>query len=247
MIDNETMCVAGISIKVTRKKGQKNLYIRVNPPGGDVTVSAPTDAPEDAIRYFVLRKVPEITKIREKMIAQPRQSKRDFVSGEACYLWGKPYMLQVIYEGRRYRIEKTPQRIIMHVPEGASADNRQKALTEWYRGELKRILPQVLAQCEERVGVKSNACNIKYMKTRWGSCNIREKKILINLQLVHKPIECLEYVVIHELVHLLEKNHTNRFRALVEKYYPNWKEAKQMLTEMPLDPLDNEDEDSDAE
>lgn len=88
---------------------------------------------------------------------------------------------------------------------------------------------------------------IKYMKTRWGSCNIDEKRILINLQLVHKPIECLEYVATHELVHLLEKNHTNRFRALVEKYYPNWKEAKQMLSEMPLDPLDNGDEDTDAE
>ena len=247
MIDNETLTVAGIPITVTRKQRQKNLYIRINPPEGDVTVSAPADATEDAIRYYVLRKVPEITKIRDRMVSQPRQSKREYVSGEACYLWGKPYMLQVIYEGKRYRIEKTPQRIIMHAPEGASEDNREKALTEWYRGELKRVLPQILKQCEVRTGVETNACNIKYMKTRWGSCNIPEKRILINLQLVHKPIECLEYVVTHELVHLLEKNHTNRFRALVEKYYPNWKEAKQMLSEMPLDPLDDGDEDTDAE
>lgn len=156
-------------------------------------------------------------------------------------------MLQVIYERNQYRIEKTKQRIIMHAPEGASAENREKALKEWYRGELKRVLPQIFQQCEEQIGVKANACNIKYMKTRWGSCNVDEGRILINLQLVHKPIECLEYVVTHELVHLLEKNHTNRFRALVEKYYPNWKEAKQVLREMPLDPLDNGDEDTDAE
>ena len=247
MIANEIMTVAGIPVEVTRKQRQKNLYIRVNPPEGNVTVSAPADAPEESIRYFILRKIPEITKVRDKMLSQPRQSKREYVSGEACYLWGKPYMLQVVYEGNRYRIEKTPQRIVMHAPENASPESREKALTEWYRGELKRVLPQILVQCEERIGVETNACNIKYMKTRWGSCNVNEKRILINLQLVHKPIECLEYVVTHELVHLLEKNHTNRFRALVEKYYPNWKEAKQMLTEMPLDPLDNGDEDSDAE
>lgn len=247
MIDNETMIVAGISVEITRKQRQKNLYIRVNPPEGTVTVSAPAEATEDAIRYYVLRKVPEITKVRDRMLAQPRQSKREYVSGEACYLWGKPYMLQVIYEGNRYQIEKTPKRIIMHAPEGASTENREKALTEWYRGELKRVLPEILKRCEERIGVETSACNVKYMKTRWGSCNITEKRILLNLQLVHKPIECLEYVVTHELVHLVEKNHTNRFRALVEKYYPNWKEAKQLLSEMPLDPLDEEEEDTDAE
>lgn len=155
-------------------------------------------------------------------------------------------MLQVIYEGNRYRIEKTPQRIIMHAPKGASEESREKALTEWYRAELKRILPPILKRCEECVGVETSACNIKYMKTRWGSCKIDEKRILINLQLVHKPIECLEYVVTHELVHLLEKNHTNRFRALVEKYCPNWKEAKYLLSEMPLDPLDDGEEDTNA-
>ncbi len=246
MIANETITVAGIPIEITRKARQKNLYIRVNPPEGGVTVSAPAEATEDSIRYYVLRKVPEITKIRDRMLAQPRQSKREYVSGEACYLWGKPHMLQVIYEGNRYKIEKTPQRIIMHAPEGASEESREKALTEWYRAELKRILPPILKQCEERIGAEANACNIKYMRTRWGSCNVDEKRILINLQLVHKPIECLEYVITHELVHLLERNHTNRFRALIAKYCPNWKEAKQLLSEMPLDPLDDGEEDTDA-
>lgn len=247
MTVNETITVAGIPVTVTRKSRQKNLYIRVNPPGGDVTVSAPAEATEDAIRYYVLRKVPEITKVRDRMSAQPRQSKREYVSGEACYLWGTPHMLQVIYEGNRYKIEKTPQRIIMYAPKGASKESRERALTAWYRAELKRVLPPILKQCEKRTGVETIACNIKYMKTLWGSCNINEKRILINLQLVHKPIECLEYVVTHELVHLLEKNHTNRFRALVEKYCPNWKEAKQLLNEMPLDPLDDGEEDMDAE
>lgn len=242
MIANETMIVADISVEVARKQGQKNMYIRVNPPDGDVTVSAPAEATDDAIRYYILRKVPEITRIRDRMVAQPRQSKREYVSGEACYLWGKPYMLQVIYKGNRYQIEKTPSRIIMHVPEGASEANRGKALTEWYRSELKRVLPEILSKCEERISVKANACSIKYMRTRWGSCNINEKRILINLQLVKKPVECLEYVLTHELVHLLETNHTNRFRALVEKYCPNWREARDLLSELPLDSLDEGEE-----
>lgn len=247
MTVNEAITVAGILVDVIRKPRQKNLYIRVNPPEGDVTVSAPAEATEDAIRYYVLRKAPEIIKVRDRMLAQPRQSKREYISGEACYLWGKPHMLQVVYEGNRYKIGKTPQRIIMHVPKGASKESREKALTEWYRAELKRVLPPILKRSEERIGVEASACNIKYMKTRWGSCNVDEKRILINLQLVHKPIECLEYVITHELVHLLEKNHTNRFRALVEKYCPNWKEAKLLLSEMPLDPLDDGEEDTDAE
>lgn len=238
--------IAGIPVEITRKSGQKNLYIRVNPPEGTVTVSAPVEASEDAIHHFVLRKIPEITKVRDRMLAQPRQSKREYVSGEACYLWGKPYMLQVIYNGSYYHIDKTPNKIIMTVPEGTSEDNRAKALTEWYRAELKRILPDLLERCEERVGVEVSSCNIKNMKTRWGSCNIPEKRILLNLQLVKKPVECLEYVIIHELVHLLEKNHTNRFRALVEKNCPNWREIRRLLTEMPLDHIEDGDEEIDG-
>ena len=247
MLANEIIIVADIPISVTRKQRQKNLYIRISPPKGEVTVSAPAEATEDAIRYYVLRKMPEITRIRDRMLAQPRQSKREYVSGEACYFWGKPHMLQVIYGGKRYRIEKRPNRIIMYVPKGASDEKRGRVLTEWYRAEMKRILPQILQQCESRVGVEANVCNIRYMRTRWGSCNIEKKRILLNLQLVHKPIECLEYVVTHELVHLLEKNHTNRFRARIEKNCPNWKAAKRMLSEMPLDPLDNGEEGVNAE
>ncbi len=235
MNNNEEIVIGGLSIELIRKANQKNLYIRVNPPEGTITVSAPTDASMEAIRHFVLRKIPEITKVRDRMLAQPRQTKREYVSGETCYLWGKPYMLQVVYEGHRYHFEKSATKIIMAVPEGATEENREKAMTEWYRSEMKRVLPGLLEQCEDRVGVQTNACNIKYMKTRWGSCNIPEKRILLNLQLVKKPVECLEYVIIHELVHLLEKNHTNRFRALVEQYCPNWREARQLLDEMPLD------------
>ena len=178
--------------------------------------------------------MPEIIKIQDRMKRQFRQTKREYVSGETYYL-GKPYMLQVIYKGRYSKIEKVPNKIIITVPEGASYGKREKLLTEWYRSELKNILPMILKQCENKMGIKINACNIRNMKTRWGSCNISKRSILVNLQLIKKPIECLEYVLTHEFIHLFEKNHTNRFRNLLDKYYPAWKEAKQILEDMPLD------------
>ena len=232
---NEIMEISGIHIEVLKKRNLKNLYIRVNPPEGDVIVSAPAGFPDEEIKLFVLKKLSEITKVRSKMSVQPRQNKREYVSGESCYLWGKPYMLQVIPNGRRYAIEKTPTRIIMTVPNGATLEDKEQALTEWYRAELRRVLETVFDDCCSKTGIVANEARIKKMRTRWGTCNIDRQRIWINLQLVKKPPECLEYIVIHELVHLLERNHTNRFNALVEKYCPSWKESRKLLTEMPLD------------
>lgn len=242
MTSNETTIIAGIPISITRKPSLKNLYIRVNPPEGEVTVSAPSDASDDAIRYYVLRKIPEVTKIRNRMLSQPRQTKREFVSGETVYVWGKPYMLQVVFSGRQYHIELLEHKIIMTAPEGASDENRKHALTEWYRSQMKHFLSKLVEQCEQRTGVSANTYSIKYMKTRWGSCNIDERRILLNLQLVKKPMVCFEYVIIHELTHLIERNHTNRFNALISKFMPNWMEARQLLNEMPLDYLEPEED-----
>jgi predicted metal-dependent hydrolase len=232
---NEIVEISGLQIRVLKKRNLKNLYIRINPPEGDVTVSAPVGFPDEEIKLFVLRKLPEIMKVRNKMNVQPRQSKREYVSGESCYLWGKPYRLQIIPGEKKYSIEKTPNKIIMTVPVGATAAGKEQALTEWYRAELKRVLGTVFDACTKKTGIDADEVKIKKMKTRWGTCNTHNRRIWINLQLVKKPPECLEYVVIHELVHLLEKNHTNRFNALVEEYCPTWKEARKLLTEMPLD------------
>lgn len=247
MTNNKTTIIAGIPIIITKKFSLKNLYIRVNPPEGEVTVSAPSDASDNDIRYYVLRKIPEVTKIRNRMLSQLRQTKREFVSGETVYLWGKPYMLQVVFSGHQYHIEQLEHKIVMTAPEGATEESRKRALTEWYRSQMKHILSKLVEQCENRTGVSANTYNIKYMKTRWGSCNIDEKRILLNLQLVKKPMVCLEYVIIHELTHLIEKNHTNRFNALISKFMPNWIEVRQLLNEMPLDYLEQEEDKNNGE
>lgn len=227
--------IGGIEVEILKKKNLKNLYIRVNPPEGQVTINAPLLCPDDEIRNFVLKKMPEINKVREKLRSQPRQSEREYVSGESYYLWGNPYRLEVIYGAKKINIRKTPNKIILEVPDDTDLEKRRFALTEWYRSELKRVLDIVSIKCEKRTGLKASEYRVKNMKTRWGTCNIEKRRIWINLQLVKKPMECLEYVLIHELVHLVEKNHTHRFNALVEEYYPTWKEAKKSLQQMPLD------------
>ncbi len=244
---NEEMIIGGLSIKVIRKKKLKNLYVRINPPEGNVTVSSPTDLLTEEIRLFVLKKLPEITNVRDRMLSQKRQSKREYVSGESYYLWGKPYRLQVIYEGTQHKIVKLPAKIILTVPEGTDPGARERLVTEWYRQELKRVLESVIAGCEKMTGIHAHDFRIRNMKTRWGTCNIEDRRIWVNLQLAKKPMECLEYVVIHELVHLLEKNHTHRFHALVEKYCPTWREAKKLLATMPLDYMEKGETDIDDE
>lgn len=230
--------IGGMPVEIIKKKNLKNLYVRVNPPEGKVTVSTPSDFPDEEIRLFVLKKMPEITKVRDRMLAQVRQTAREYVSGESHYLWGKPYRLQVVYEGNKYAITKAPNKIILTAPEGATKESRENAFNEWYRQELGRVLDGVASGCEAKTNLHANEYKIKNMRTKWGTCNVDKKRVWINLQLAKKPVECLEYVVIHELVHLIEKNHTHRFNSLVEEFCPNWKEARKLLTEMPLDYLE---------
>lgn len=227
--------IGGVKIQITKKKNLKNLYIRVNPPEGKVIVSAPISYPDDEIKLFVLKKLPEINTIREKMTSQERQSKREYVSGESHYFWGRPYRLDVEMRTGAYEIIKMPNKILFRVPKGATRENKEKYFNEWYRVELKRVLQGLIKKVEDRMDISANEYRIKNMKTKWGTCNIGKRRVWINLQLAKKPLECLEYVLVHEMVHLLEKNHTHRFNALVEKYYPAWKEAKKSLERMPLD------------
>lgn len=240
--------IGDVSIEIIKKKNLKNLYIKVNPPEGIVTVSSPYNCSDEDIRFFVLKKMPEIVKVRDRMLSQVRQTEREYISGESHYLWGRPYRLQVVYESNKCTITKAPNKLILTAPKGATKNAREQAFTEWYRQELKRVLEGLTVKCETRTNLYANEYKIKNMKTKWGTCNIDKKRVWINLQLAKKPVECLEYVVIHELTHLIEKNHTHRFYSLVEEAYPTWREAQKLLKEMPLDfiekgePLEHEEQ-----
>lgn len=247
MTDKKTIVVGEISIDVIRKTNLKNMYIGVFPPDGTVTVSSSFAFKEEEIKLFVLNKLPEITKVRNKMLSQLRQSKREYISGESLYLWGKPYPLRVVYDGTAAKVEKIAGKLILRVPEGSDVLKREKTVTEWYRQEMKRILETQIESCEKKTGICARVYKIRNMRTRWGTCNVDEGIITLNLQLVKKPPQCLEYVLIHELVHFMEKNHTNRFYALVEDFCPAWKETKKLLESMPLDHIEKREHDTDGE
>lgn len=231
----EELQIGNVPVTVLRKQNLKNVYLRILPPDGQVTVSAPSYVTNAELSNFLLSKLPDIYVRQERMRSQPRQSERTYVSGEAHYLWGKPYRLQVVSEGTRTSVTKQANKLVMTVPDCYTVEQRERVMTEWYRRELRRVLQSATRRCVQITGIEADDFRIKNMKTRWGTCNIPQRRIWVNLQLVKKPPECLDYVLIHELIHLVEPNHTHRFHELVEKYCPNWREADKALKEMPLD------------
>ncbi|MBQ2621780.1 MAG: M48 family metallopeptidase [Thermoguttaceae bacterium] len=232
---NETITVRSFSVEIIRKS-DTNPNVCFYPHRRKITVTAPESLTKESIESYLLKLISELT---------TGQSLHEYVSGEFHYLWGERYRLQVVYEGSRSKIVKTPNRIVMTVPQGTGFKARKKVLKEWYRQELKRVLDIIVPKFEKIIGVSANEFRVKDMKTKWGTCNITDRRIWINLQLVKKPMDCLEYVVIHELVHLLVPNHSYRFYALVEQFFPTWKESKELLNTFPLDSYENEDIDHD--
>lgn len=231
----KNLSVGGLSFEIIRKKKLKNIYVRVYPPDGKIIISSPFNVSDEYLKMFVLKDFSKIEKARNDIISQNRRPKPKYLSGEVHYLWGKAYVLQVIFEGKNFKVFKQDSKIVMIVPPKTSVTAREKILIEWYRTELKSVLPTFARNCEQKTGIYAEEFKIRNMKTRWGTCNISKRRIWINLQLVKNPPECLEYVIIHELVHLLEKNHTRRFYHLVEKFCPSWRDIKKILKNFPLD------------
>jgi len=224
------LIINDIEIELT-KKNIKNIYLSVHPPDGRVKISAPYHMDTDSIRLFVISKLPWIKKQQEKFINQERQSKREYVSGESHYFLGQRYLLNVIYTNKRKQGGEIRNKkyIDLYVRENASKDSRERVMNEWYRKELKNLITPLLEKWEPIIGVKVNEFGIKKMKTRWGSCNTKDKRIWLNLELAKKSPACIEYVLVHEMVHLLEKSHNEVFKAYMDKFLPNWRAIKAEL------------------
>ncbi len=231
------LTVSGIEI-AAEKKHIKNMYIRVIPPDGKVKITAPKSTTEEAIRMFAVSRISWIKKQRQKFIDQPRQTERKYVNGESYYLWGRRYRLDVVYNNTRNDVSVSGQKIVLQVRKESTPQQRANVIDNWYREILKNTIPPVLEKCEECVGVKLNEWKIKNMRTKWGTCNTSKKRIWLNLQLAKKTPECLEYVIIHELVHLLEKSHNDIFKAHMDRFYPKWRLVKANLNEQMLDHME---------
>jgi len=213
---------------IIEKKKIKNMYLRVE-TDGSVRVSAPIKMPESEIRAFVLSKLDWIESKKEYFSKRQNEQQLQYITGETHYLWGKPYELEVVYSDIKKGVILDENKIILAVKQGFCTEERKAVLKEWYRIKMKRAVPEVFRRCEKIVGKTAFEWRIKDMRTRWGTCNTKERRIWLNLQLVQKPPKCLEYIIIHELVHLYERHHNDRFYAYMDRFYPDWEEVRREL------------------
>jgi predicted metal-dependent hydrolase len=228
------LIVDGIPVHVVRKP-IKHLHLGVYPPDGRVRVSAPLHVTDDAVRMAVIGRLAWIRKHQARFAAQARQSARRMVSGESHLFLGRRYRLQVLeHRDVRQSVVVRGSTLELHVQPGTTDARREAILYGWYRAILRELVPPLIARWEPVLGVRAADWGIKRMKTRWGSCNTRDRRVWVNLELIKKAPECLEYVVVHELVHLLERGHGARFKALMDRHLPRWREVRARLNAEPL-------------
>ena len=231
------MFVADLDVEIIQK-AIKNIHLAVYPPTGRVRLAAPVDVNDETLRLFVLSKLPWIRKQQRKFLVQNRQTPRQYVNRESHFFMGRKYLLRVHESDHPYRypkvVLKTKTYIDLFVRETSTVEQKAFLMKEWYRSELKTLLDELVPKWEKILKVRSNNINVKSMKTKWGSCNTEKGNILFNLELAKKPIACIEYVVAHELVHLIERLHNDNFKAHLDRHIPNWKGLKAILNEMTL-------------
>jgi predicted metal-dependent hydrolase len=226
--------VNGLLVEVVRKP-IKNLHLGVYPPQGRVRVAAPLAVSEDAVRLAVIGKLGWIKRQQAKFAAQTRQSQREMVNGESHYFEGQRYRLRIIEHYGAARVALRHKTIMeLYVRPDAAREQREQALYRWYRAQLKAAIPPLLSKWQPVLGVQAADWGVKKMKTRWGSCNVEARRIWLNLELVKKPVECLEYVIVHELTHLLERHHNQRFTMLMDASLPHWRLLRDELKRAPL-------------
>jgi len=227
------LTVRGIDIDVIYKD-IKNLHIGVYPPLGRVRVAAPERLNDEHVRLAVVQRLPWIKKRRQELFAVTRLSHREMVTGESHFVWGIRLRLKVIERPGRGHVEVDRERLLLYVADGTSTESRLDILQQWQRQQLRARIPMLVAKWEPIVGREVPRWSIRRMKTKWGSCNRQTGHMWFNLELAAKHPDCLEYIVVHEMTHLLERNHGERFTTLMDKFMPNWRATRDRLNAAPL-------------
>jgi len=230
---NAYLTIRGINIDVVYKN-IKNLHIGVYPPVGRVRVAAPERLDEEQIRLAVIQRLPWIKRQRQQLQEADRQSPREMVTGESHYVWGVRHRLKIIERPGRAHVEVDGDRLLMYVPAGTDTESRAKLLQDWHRKQLRHAVPELIAKWEPVIGRNVPRWSIRRMKTKWGSCNRENGHIWFNLELTKKHSLCLEYIVVHEMAHLLERNHGERFTGLMDKFMPDWRARREQLNASAL-------------
>ncbi len=231
----EPIQLGDISIEVTLKK-VKNVHLSVHPPTGRVTLVAPLATRPDVARAYAASRIGWIRAQQLAFATQAREPERECIPREGHYVWGHRYLMAVVYAEAKSGVALDHRRITLQVRPGADAEQRRRVLHAWHKGLLHAVVPALVAKWESRLGVRVTGYYLQRMKTKWGSCNHAEGNIRLNTELVKKPKELLEYVVVHEMLHLVEPTHNERFVALLDQHFPAWREARSELNALPLGP-----------
>lgn len=222
-----------VAVDVVRKH-IKNVHLSVHPPTGRVRIAAPRRISLNTIRIFAIAKLPWIKRQQRKLQDQERETPREYLDRESHYIWGKRYLLKVIEADQRPSVELSHGRMILRVRRGTSTAKRQAILDEWYREQVRDAVPPMIEKWEQLMGVRVRRFFVQRMKTKWGGCNHRARSIRLNTDLARKPKECLEYIVVHEMAHLLEPTHNARFIALMDQFMPKWESHREQLNRLPV-------------
>jgi predicted metal-dependent hydrolase len=215
-------------------KNIKNIHLGVYPPTGHVRIAAPSRMNLDTIRVFAISKLGWIKQQRKKLREQERETPREYLDRESHYVWGKRYLLQVMENEAPAGVELKHRKIFLRVRPGTGEDRKRAIVDAWYRAQLKTAVPSLIARWEPLLGVKVERFFVQKMKTKWGSCNTGSKTIRLNTELAKKPSECLEYIVVHEMLHLIVRRHDDRFISLMDRHLPGWRTVRQTLNATPL-------------
>lgn len=225
--------IGNISVDVVQKN-IKNIHLSVYPPTGTVRIAAPLRMNLDTIRVFAISKLGWIKQQQQKLRGQERESPREYLDRESHYVWGKRYLLKVIESDKPPAVELKHSHLHLHIRPGSSDEKKQELLEEWYREQVKKAVPALIAKWEPLIGTKVERFFVQKMKTKWGSCNHQAGSIRLNTDLAKKPPRFLEYLVVHEMVHLVEPTHNKHFIALMDQYVPNWQLLRAELNQLPV-------------
>lgn len=228
-----TVTLGDVTVDVVLKD-IKNVHLSVYPPTGRVRISAPARTSLDTIRVFAISKLGWIRQQQRKLLGQERETPRDYVERESHYVWGKRYLLSITEADSVPSVELKHRRIVLSVRPRTTREKRQETLDAWYREQLKRALPEFVGKWERLLAVKASRIRVRSMKTKWGSCVPKSRSILLNTDLANKPPECLEYILVHELVHLLEPTHNARFIGIMDQFLPGWRVRREALNRLPV-------------
>jgi predicted metal-dependent hydrolase len=230
---SEVIQLGEIEMVLTRK-AVKHVHLSVYPPNGRVTLVAPVATPLDVARAYAISRLGWIRELQLKLRNQAREAPRKFIERESHYLWGRPHLLTIIYRETKPFVSLNHRRITLTVRPDSDAQKRADVLHDWHKTLLHGVVPSLIKKWEPRLNVRVAGYFLQRMKTKWGSCNHKERHIRLNTQLVTKPKDLLEYVIAHEMVHLIEPTHSDRFLTILGEHYPTWREARAELNELPL-------------